>query len=197
MRTTLYATECHKNISWPKSYAWLVLIYISTTLYMKLLSILVLQYRNLRQTYIHNWPLQLLQSGLLTQFLTPLMLFVLILYIRGRTYSLKSTPNDSFVEKLSMAILFTLWVFARYLLRINNFDYTSYRPAHYPPDYGDFIEPFIIMFWTSTGNVIQIFTDVSRSQSQMLKFFWLTKHWIKPRTIRLSDQYFWKQTNGC
>ena len=46
-----------------------------------------------------------LQSGLLTQFLTPLMLCVLIINISGGTYSLKSTPNDRF-EKLFMAILF-------------------------------------------------------------------------------------------
>ena len=45
------------------------------------------------------------------------MLRVLILYIRGGTYSLKSTPNDRFSEKLFMTILFTLRVFARNLLR--------------------------------------------------------------------------------
>ena len=44
------------------------------------------------------------------------MLCVLILYISGGTYSLKSTPNDRFFEKLFMAILFTLRVFARNLL---------------------------------------------------------------------------------
>ena len=49
-------------------------------------------------------------------FHTPLKLSVLILYIRGGTYSLKSTPNDRFFEKLFMGILFTLRVFARNLL---------------------------------------------------------------------------------
>ena len=34
------------------------------------------------------------------------MLYVLILYINGGTYSLKSTANDRFFEKLFMAILF-------------------------------------------------------------------------------------------
>ena len=47
------------------------------------------------------------------------MLCVLILYISGGTYSLKSTPNDRFLEKLFMAILFTLRVLARNLLRRN------------------------------------------------------------------------------
>ena len=48
------------------------------------------------------------------------MLCVLILYISGGTYSLKSIPNDRFFEKLFMAILFTLHtVFARNLLRGN------------------------------------------------------------------------------
>ena len=45
------------------------------------------------------------------------MLCVLILYISDGTYSLKSTPNDRFLEKLFMAILFTFRVFARNLLR--------------------------------------------------------------------------------
>ena len=40
------------------------------------------------------------QSGLLTKFLTPVMLFVLILYISGGINSLKSTPNNRFLEKL-------------------------------------------------------------------------------------------------
>ena len=44
----------------------------------------------------------------------PLRLGVLILYI-----SLKSTPNNRFFEKLFMAVLFTLRVFARNLLRGN------------------------------------------------------------------------------
>ena len=36
------------------------------------------------------------------------MLCVLILYVSGGTYSLNSTPNDKFFEKLFIAILFTL-----------------------------------------------------------------------------------------
>ena len=47
------------------------------------------------------------------------MLYTLILYISNGTYSLKSTPNDRFSEKLFIAILFTLRVFARNLLRGN------------------------------------------------------------------------------
>ena len=47
------------------------------------------------------------------------MLCVLILYISGGTYSLMSTPNDGFFEKIFMAILFILRVFARTLLREN------------------------------------------------------------------------------
>ena len=44
------------------------------------------------------------------------MLCVLILYVSGGFYSLKSTPNDRFFEALIMAILFTLRFFARNLL---------------------------------------------------------------------------------
>ena len=36
----------------------------------------------------------------------PLILRVLIIYISGGTYSLKSTPNDRFVETLFLALLF-------------------------------------------------------------------------------------------
>ena len=43
------------------------------------------------------------------------MLCVLILYISGGTYSLKSTPNDGFFRTFFVAILFILKVFARNL----------------------------------------------------------------------------------
>ena len=51
-----------------------------------------------------------------------MLLCVLILYISGGTYSLKSTPNDRFFEKLFIAILFLCIrrVFARNLLRENH-----------------------------------------------------------------------------
>ena len=83
------------------------------------------------------------------------------LYISGGTYSLKSIPNDRF-EKLFMAILFTLRVFARNLLRGNrrrntfcilfwclawdsNPGFSSNKPTHYLLDHGDF-QPFISLF---------------------------------------------------
>ena len=82
------------------------------------------------------------------------MLCVLILYISGGTYSLKSTPNDRFFEKLFMAILFTLRNFARNLLRGNrrrnifgilflclargsNPGFSSNKRTHYLQDHGD------------------------------------------------------------
>ena len=85
------------------------------------------------------------------------MLCVLILYISGGTYSLKSTPNDKIFEKLFMAILFTLTFFARNLLRGNrrrntfrisfwcqawdwNPGFSSNKPTHYLLDHGDFNE---------------------------------------------------------
>ena len=89
------------------------------------------------------------------------MLCVLILYISGGTYSLKSTPNDRFFEKLYyMAILFTLRVFARILLRGNrrkntfcisfwflawdsNTGFSSNKPTHYLLDHGDFFVSFL------------------------------------------------------
>ena len=82
------------------------------------------------------------------------MLCALILYISGGTYSLKSTPNDRF-EKFFMAILFTLRVFARNLLRGNrrrnifrisfwcltwgsNPGFSSNKPTHCLLDHDDF-----------------------------------------------------------
>ena len=52
------------------------------------------------------------------------MLCVLILYISGGTNRLKSTPNDRFVKKLFIAILFTLTDFVRKLMRRNCRRYT-------------------------------------------------------------------------
>ena len=37
----------------------------------------------------------------MTKFLTPLMLYVLILYMNNRTYNLKSTPSDRFLNNFS------------------------------------------------------------------------------------------------
>ena len=48
---------------------------------------------------------------------TTYVVCVNFLYISGGTYSLKSTPNETFFEKLFMAILFTLRVFVRNHLR--------------------------------------------------------------------------------
>ena len=84
------------------------------------------------------------------------MLYPLILYMSGGTYSLKSTTSDRFFEKLFMAIFFTFRVFARNLLKGShrrnifilsflcltwalNLGLTSNKPTHYLLDYGDFI----------------------------------------------------------
>ena len=77
---------------------------------------------------------------------TTYVVCVLILYINGGTYSLKSTPNDWFFEKLFTAILFTLRVFARNTFRISfwclawdmNPGFSSNKSTHYLLDHGDF-----------------------------------------------------------
>ena len=66
-------------------------------------------------TYIHNWSLQP-QSGLFTQFLTPITLSVLIFVHTWRDLQFKD-DSDRFFKKLFMAILFSIRVFARNLLR--------------------------------------------------------------------------------
>ena len=60
-------------------------------------------------TYIHTQlVITTLLSGLRPSFSYHLhMLCAFILYLNGGTYTLKSTPNDRFFEKLFMATLFT------------------------------------------------------------------------------------------
>ena len=100
--------------------------------------------------YIRNWSLQPFSQAY--DLASPLMLCVLILYMSGWTYNLKSTPNDRFLWSFFMAILFKLKVFVRSLLRGNRrrnifiFSFwwltssglTSNKPTHYLPDYGVF-----------------------------------------------------------
>ena len=86
------------------------------------------------------------------------MLCVLIAYRSCRTYSLKSTPNDIFFEKLLMAVLIYSQIFTRNLLRgnrrrntfciffrclawVSNLGFTSNKPTHDLLDYGDFKNP--------------------------------------------------------
>ena len=76
------------------------------------------------------------------------MLCVLILYINGGTYGLKSTPNDKFFEKLFMAIFIYSQSFCqksaerkspkKYLAWESNLGFSSNKPTHYLLDYGDF-----------------------------------------------------------
>ena len=82
------------------------------------------------------------------------MLCVLILYISGGAYSLKSTPNDRF-EKLFMAILICWEEIAEEILFVFRLDvwpgtrtnpgFSSNKPTHYLLDHGDNF--FIIIIW--------------------------------------------------
>ena len=114
------------------------------------------------------------------------MLCLLILYISGGTYSLKSNPNDRFLEKLCKAILFTLRVFARNLLRRNrrwnsfrilfwclawdsNPGFSSSKPIHYLLDHGDKIRQYPPRsIWASSEKMIFLpksASSVSRSEA--------------------------------
>ena len=83
------------------------------------------------------------------------MFCTLILYVSGGTYSLKSTPNDWFFEKLFMAILFQHSEFLPEIcweeIAEENIlfwclawgpkpGFTSTKPTHYLLDYGNFHE---------------------------------------------------------
>ena len=92
------------------------------------------------------------------------MLCVLILYICRGSYSLKSTLNDRFFEKLFIAILFTLRIFVRNRRRNtfhilfwrlawgSNPGFTSNKPTHYLLDYGEFNNDNIYCLIILTGN---------------------------------------------
>ena len=114
------------------------------------------------------------------------MLCVLILYISGGTFSLKSIPNHRFFEKLFMAILFTLRVLARNLLRGNrrrntfrilswclawhsNPGFSSNKPTHYLLDHGDF-KALGLLTWINGDPYINVtFLDYIKL-STVLKF---------------------------
>ena len=83
---------------------------------------------NILHAYIHNWPLQTFSEdyGLVStthvmcvKWRDLRMLRALILCKSGGTYNLMSTPIDRFLRNFFNAILFTLRVFAIYLLRRN------------------------------------------------------------------------------
>ena len=85
------------------------------------------------------------------------MLFVLILRISGGPYSLKSTPNDKFFEKLFTAIFYLLSEFlpeicgeeiGEEILFVYRFDVwpgASNKPTHYLLDHGDTVTVTVII----------------------------------------------------
>ena len=92
--------------------------------------------------------------------------------------NLTSTPNDRLFEKLFTAILFTLIVYARNLLRGNcrgstfrilfwclawgsNSGFTSNKPTHYLLEYGDFLAELWRLNIKNITHVIRMSTDHS------------------------------------
>ena len=115
--------------------------------------------------------------------ITPLMLFVLILYISGGTYSLKSSPNDRFfwetfhgnfiysqcycqksAERKSPKKYFSYFVLMLCCLAWNsNLGFLSNKPTHYLLDHGDFI--FIQLFFLNKKK------NKSKNKSREYKFY--------------------------
>ena len=108
-----------------------------------------------REVVVESWLIATLQAGLLTLFLIPLMLCVLILYISRCQFKVDS-KWQIFLRNFSLQFLFTLIVFARNLLRGNsrrntfrisfwclvwdaNPGFSSNKPTYYLLDHGDFI----------------------------------------------------------
>ena len=130
------------------------------------------------------------------------MLCVLILYISGETYSLKSTTNDKFFEKLFTAILFTLRVFTRNLLRGNrwrntfrisfwclawdlNPGFSSNKPTHYLLDHGDFRVFTDSLQLRTIRNLQQTDTTTIRTNRFVYKDY--IRFWIWTRNKKISD----------
>ena len=103
--------------------------------------------------YIHNIIGHYIPSVRIIDLVSHTTYVVCINFIHTwRDYCLKSTPNDRFFEKLFMAILFALRIFATNLLRGNRTfriliwclawgsdpGFTSNKPTHYLQNYGDF-----------------------------------------------------------
>ena len=135
------------------------------------------------------------------------MLCVLILYISGGTYSLKSTPNDRFLRNFFMAGWFTLRVFARNLLRENrrrntfrisfwclawdwNPGFSSNKPTHYVLDHGDFeikqfencLIPIVDIIWRASRFVFAWYTNnksgvLHRSECFIERNEWMNEKW--------------------
>ena len=87
------------------------------------------------------------------------MLCVLILYISGATYSLKSTPNDRFFEKLFMATFIMYSQSTHYLLDHGDFIHTVYIPAKIEMSF----------FWKDDFFLPKSASSVNRSQAHLAK----------------------------
>ena len=77
----------------------------------------ILDHGNFRFIYSSKFFTHIHTFWITFQLLTILLLRVLILWMSGGTYSLKSIANDKVVRNLSCYFLFTLKVFARNLMR--------------------------------------------------------------------------------
>ena len=71
----------------------------------RLRSLLGAKLRVISYSYIHNWSLQLFSQDYWPSFSHHLC-FILIVYISGGTYSLKSIPKDRFFESLREFLIF-------------------------------------------------------------------------------------------
>ena len=126
---------------------------------------------------------------------------MLILYISGGIYSLKSTPNDRlFLRNFSWQFLFTLRIFARNLLRGNrrrntfrisiwclawdsNPGFSSNKPTHYLLDHGDFNSSAISGF-IPENHVFLCYTRLS----------WYIIDWLVDRTVHCTQNSFFRRT---
>ena len=109
------------------------------------------------------------------------MLCVLILYISGGTYSLKSAPNERFFEEhFLIVVLCSQNKFAErrmswkkcFFIYPNRMNFTSNKPTHYLLDCGELTQ-------LNSGYMVNISEDVNRKQAKI-------EHKLKLSTLFLS-----------
>ena len=148
-------------------------------------TIIKLIYYYLR-TYTHNWSLQRFSQDYNLAVHTAYFVCVNFIHKRRVTYSLKSTPNDRFFEKFSMAILFSLRPFARNLF-ISSFCWKhltcglnrglTSNIIYYLLDYGVFFFQLVLILWIvihSSCLIWQIISFILPPNEYDCVYAWIT-----------------------
>ena len=121
-----YSPNCGKDISmyfvsaWQMTWCQTIYPRLWTELLCFWCHLLLLLFGIIRHTCVHHYNPSVRIIDLVSHTSYIVCVNFIIYNLIGGTYSLKSTPNDRFFEKLFIANLFTLTIFAKYLLSSNH-----------------------------------------------------------------------------